>query len=268
MKKSLYICGDKYKIMLDGPSLWVEKEKQAGFRIPLRILDYVFIDKDTPINYEILMALFLLKIPVAFYKNGSHVVIHTIPYYDSGYFYDINQRLGSKKESIRAKLRFYIAEEKRENQLELLKELSDNLSKAFSEHFFRENEYLYEIIKHCNCERKKLFTVKKILRSLLRQLITKKCIDHNLDPKTGIIHEKDALGMVKDISVALDPQTDAIALAFLKIKQNKLWSDEKTVSKEGMKMLSTLFEQKKEKICTKTDKIIEQIITIISTETS
>ncbi len=264
MKKTLYITDHKnYEIILDGPSLWIKKANTAGYRIPLRILDYVYINHDVSINYEILMALFSMKIPVAFCKNKTNVVVHITPYFDSGYFYDINQRVASKNETIKNKFSLYMATEKRQNQVSALKHISINLGKAYEDHYIKEDEYNYEILKHCNCHRSRFFNVKKILRSWARELIIKKCIDYNLDPHIGILNTKDAMGLAKDVSIIIDPLLDAIVVDFFKIKQKNFWKNEHILNDAGVKMLVIIYEKIKEQIDEKIDRVLNKILEIL-----
>ncbi len=266
MKKTLYVtnCGD-YEITLDGPSLWVKKPETSGFRIPLRILDYVYVHNNAMISYEVLMALFSMKIPVAFYKNKTNVIVHITPYYDSGYFYDLNQRLISKKKETIDKFNYFMLKQKRDNQINTLSYISLNLGKAFNDNFFREEEYIYQVIKNCEHQKNKFFILKKILRGMLRQIIIKKCIDNDFDPKIGIINTKDSMGLVKDINVIIDPILDIVVIEFLKTKQKGLWCGEKELTNQGIKLLSIIYEKHKESLSNQIGRIINSILKIFNT---
>lgn len=124
---------------------------------------------------------------------------------------------------------------------------------------------LYEFTTkiNINIKNRAYYTVKKLLRSFLRQIIIRSCIEKGLDPRVGIYHRSHKLGMVADISFALDAELDLIAIDFFQLKQNIFWEKKNWLSNSGVKMLVTLYEKRKSKIQNRLLKLIDDINKII-----
>lgn len=202
-------------------------------------------------------------IPTIFYKGKEILTIHSIPYLENGYFYELPQRLVKNKKEILSKVRFLLLTTKRETEIDALKTLSENHGKAFEERNYKNDQYRYAILQLAETNFIQYSVVKKFLRGLLRQIIIKSCINKSIDPKVGICFQDEKLGIVKDISFSIDAEIDLIAVKFFKIKQQSFWESTNWLSDAGIKMLVILFEKRKEQIKHKINETIDKIINII-----
>lgn len=264
MKKTLYLdSSQKYEITIDGPSLCIKKENYANIRIPLRIIESAVINANGVYDWSLISTLFFSSIPILFYKNNSQIAVYAIPYNDTGNFYKSFQRLASENKEKLEKFKFWIKNTKRKNEIEILRLLSENIGIAFNERGYTESDYIYTILNLAKTDRDRYFTVKRFIRGIIRQIIIYACINNNIDPKIGILYKNKPLGMVRDISYAVDAEADYVAINFFKLKQQTFWENNLRISKEGIKMIATLFERRKNNLKEKLKMYMKEITNII-----
>lgn len=262
--KTLYLTNSvDYNIMIDGPSLWVRPGKRAGFRIPLRSIDNAVINANENYDWKVISTLLFAKIPVLFYKTNSSLVVHSIPYLEDGYLYEIPQRVAKKNKAIFEECYNWLLKEKKKTEMDILTTLLGNADDALNENDFKSVIETYYGSSNINIKSRKYIAVKKFLSGILRQIIIRVCIENGIDPRVGIYHQNNKLGMVVDISFAMEAELDLIATNFFKLKQELFWEQKNWLSNTGIKMLVTLYEKRKNKIRQRVLTLVNDIKKII-----
>lgn len=263
MKKTLYLYDTaNYLIKTDGPSLLVSKAKTAPLRVPFEYLDFIYINYGTRLSPDVIRDFIRFNKPAIITNFTSRNALHLIPVSNSGYFYDIPQRIAAKRDEIRDKVHRWMIQRKHTIQILSIKLIDENLSNAMKARNFTNDDYRYYVLKLCNNQDSKLFRIKKNFQDLFSGLIIAKCSELELSPELGIIHKNKKLGFVQDLMSIIDPVTDLLALKILS-RNTTLFFNNDDLTKEGFKIIISNFERCKPVIDKMLTYLIKEVLKII-----
>jgi|GEM_PF-2856927 len=261
MNKTLYLFDQKECIIkVDGASILVTKKTKAPYRIPFGHVDFVYVNYKQPILKNVLDNLIQIKKPLILTNPNTRDSIHIIPEHDSGYFFEISQRLAIKNTETRKRIHMLLQQVNKEVQLAALSAIDKNLGKAYKNKFLSIDNYRYYIQKPVNNNLKKFYIVKKNIRQLFFGLTNSKCLQHGFNINEGIINENKKMAFTHDICSVIDPISDVLAVKFFDYKQQKLWINNHNLSDSGLKIVAILFEKSKDV----TSKLLDRILRLVA----
>jgi len=246
MRKTLYLYDyDDTSIKQDGPSILVQKNGRATYRIPYEYVDFVYVNYSCGIPQDVLLDFVHFKRPIVISGANLRESLHIIPYYDSGYFHEVTMKIIRENPINREKFYRFLLQLEKEVRIRALAAIDRNLGLCFKTRYLDTKTYEYYIRKHAKANIDRLFVLKRHLKDLYMALINNFCIQFHYNVNSGIINHNRKLGFCIDIYTPLDAITDVIGLKFFDYKQKKLWCGKKELSESGFKLIATLFEKSK-----------------------
>lgn len=265
MDRSLYLVdNENIEVTADGPSLWIQKPMKAGQRVPLRLINRVYVIGNIKISSEAMLALAEQNIPLIVSRHSGEDKAIMLPY---------NHRLPSHFKEQRVIL---------ENAINLFKYikwlkayrmcLQLRLLKKYFPYLKKSNvlgEGDYEVLLAKLIPRNKCLTrvVKDVVSFLFKGLITVNLIKAGLDVHTGAYFRRVNFGFVLDLIYLLEAMVDEQVILFFKqpnysrfVQQCK---ERVCLTSEGYRNIIHRFENKKSELSNQINKVIDDFFYLI-----
>ncbi len=260
MGKTLYIYDyDDSSIKRDGPSILVQKNGRAAYRIPYEYVDFVYVNCDCGIPQDVLLDFVHFKRPIVISGANFRESLHIIPFYNNGYFYEIPTKLIRENPIKKEKFHRFLLQLEKEVRIRALAAIDRNLGLCYKKRYLDTKTYEYYIRKHAKSNIDRLFVLKRHLRDLYMGLINHICLQFQFNVNSGIINHNRKLGFCLDIYMPIDAITDVIGLKFFDYKQKNLWSGKKHLSESGFKLIAILFEKSKSTVSNLVFRILAKV---------
>lgn len=246
--------------MRDGPSLWIKEKDKAGTRVPARLVNMVFIVGNIKMDAGTLTLFAENNTPVTFMNKRGEAVGVVMPYNHASPDRHEDQRRFIKREENLEAFKRWVAFQRREAQIAVMKKIDWEKAQDFLTKGFREHDYGETINSHLRAKEGEWKSVYGIFNNLLMEMIIKEITASNLDPHTGIINKNCNFGFALDLSKILDPESDLMTIQFF---TSCRWHDfvlntEKkcTLTRDGWRNVVHRFENRKQLIASRLDMVI------------
>lgn len=261
MERTLYLNEKKGLIVMrDGPSLWIREKDKAGTRIPARLVNMVFIVGNIKMDAGTLMLFAENNTPVTFMNKRGEAIGVVMPYNHTFPDHIAEQKMFMIREENQEAYKKWIASQRRETQITVMKKINWEKSRDFLSKGFRELDYTEIINLSRSSKNIEWKTVYGIVNNLIMEMIIREIIASNLDPHMGIINRNCNFGFALDLYKIMEPETDLIAIQFF---TSCLWHEfvmrtEKkcTITKDGWRNIVHRFENRKKLIAHRIDTVL------------
>ncbi|MGB9845758.1 MAG: CRISPR-associated endonuclease Cas1, partial [Methanothermobacter tenebrarum] len=264
MLRPLYVFArEKVKIMADGPSLWIEKQSQAGQRVPLKYISRVYLFGKVEITGEALIKLA---------ENNISLTIMRVSGAGKAILLPFNRRLPKYHRMQRVILDSY---RNLFRYLEWLKTYRSYFQLMTVRRFLKgfnntweigEGDYKVYLMKLLSVDNKFINPVKKINFSLISGLIAEEVTKAKLDPHVGGYYRRTNFAFLLDLAYLMEAVLDELVILFFKQERwrNFLNGQEiENLNDEGVKNIIHRFENKKEELRDKVNKVIDDFFMLM-----
>lgn len=261
MERTLYLNEKKGLIVMrDGPSLWIKEKDKAGTRVPARLVNMVFIVGNIKMDAGTLTLFAENNTPVTFMNKRGEAIGVVMPYNHASPDHHEAQKRFMKREENQEAFKKWIASQRRETQIAVMKKIDWEKAQDFLTKGFREHDYAETINSRRHTKGGEWKTVYGIVNNLIMEMIIKEIMASNLDPHMGIINKNCNFGFALDLFKIMDPESDLMTIQFF---TSYRWHDfvlntEKkcTLTKDGWKNVVHRFENRKQLIAHRLDMVI------------
>ncbi|MDH7514065.1 MAG: CRISPR-associated endonuclease Cas1 [Clostridiales bacterium] len=250
MGRTLYLTEtEKFRCTADGPSIWIDWEKRAGQRVPLRLISRCIIVGNIHLESGLICLLASNNIPIIFTNASGHELAIAVPYNHHLPRYWRDQRVFLETRKNRERFIDWARIKRMVLQLSLLRLLFPERANTFIRDI-SERDYQELVSSFKPREEAKWKTVKRFIENLFRSLIIESLVEAKLNLDLGIIHRYHNLGLALDFGYVLEPRVDEQGIEFFRdtrgnallLKQERTWC----LTKEGVKEAIQRFEKKRE----------------------
>ncbi|HOD77578.1 MAG: CRISPR-associated endonuclease Cas1 [Syntrophorhabdus sp.] len=253
MERTLYLNEKKgLVVMRDGPSLWIREKDKAGTRIPARLIDMVFIVGNIKMDAGTLMLFAENSTPVTFMNKQGEAVGVVMPYNHASPDHHQEQKRFMTLETNHEAFKTWIASQRREAQIAVIKKIDWEKAQGFLSKGFREIDYTAVIDLHRSTKNHEWEAVHGIIENLILEMVIQEIVASNLDPHMGMINKNCNFGFALDLYQIISPESDLISIQFF---TSCRWHDfvqssrkNCTLTKDGWKNIVHRFENRKKKI--------------------
>jgi hypothetical protein len=268
MDRTLYL-NEKHgvEIRRDGPSLWIRERGKAGYRIPARHVGRVVIMGNIRMDAGVISLFTEEHIPVAFLSRQGKELAVCMPY--NHYLprhYEEQKLLFSSPEHTRL-FRQWLLSVRRSNQLEALKQLSEEKARVYSRVGFRERDY-DEIVRSLLFDGEPQWrAARTVVEGFLHETIIRALLRADLDPHLGVTNKRHNFALALEFSWALGGEIDLQTVNFLNTAHfhGPSWRspDGFIILKDGLKALIEHFEKRKDAVHQLIERMIDDLFSLI-----
>ncbi len=257
MERTLYLTEKKGLLVLrDGPSLWIKEHGKAGTRVPVRLVDMVFIVGNLKMDAGIVALFAEHRVPVTFMSVRGEALAVTIPCGADGETPQQWQQRVLSRPPDRRICESWVYSTRRQVADTVRREMEGRrLPQGF-------------LLDQRSRAPGKWRGVSAFLSGIVRQMATASLIGASLDPDVGILPPQRKLGFADDLCYILKPEIDLQAALFVeKDRESDFLANTPnrcTLSKQGIRRLITLFEERKPVVRENLEAIVRSFINLFA----
>jgi CRISPR/Cas system-associated endonuclease Cas1 len=261
MDKTLYLNEKKgLTVMRDGPSLWIREKDKAGTRVPVRLVDMVFIIGNIKMDAGTINLFTENNTPVTFMNKRGEAIGVVMPYNHMLPDHHEEQRKFLQRDENVETFMKWISSMVRETQIAVMKKINWETAQDFLSKGFRDHDYTEIINVHRLSKEAEWKTIYVVANNLIMEMIIREIMASNLDPHMGVVNRNCNFGFALDLYRIIEPEADLMAIQFF---TSCRWHDfvlqtEKQciLTKEGWKNIVHRFENRKKLIAQRLDSIL------------
>lgn len=256
-------------IRRDGPSLWIKEKDKAGSRVPVRLIGQVVISGNVRLETDVITLLAENGIPLTFINRKSDSIATVM---------NVNETFSSIQGRIRKLLE---SENGAASVAQLINAVRHNLQMELLSDYFpqdaawaetigiRDSDYerIIRSILTSLTETRRVKIVSGMLDGLFHELVLKRVTELDLDPHTGFVQRHGNFAFVKDICRGMGPEKDRQAIQFFRGRKSEDLFEKNAnggqLTGEGMKNVVVRFENRKKKVLTLVDAILDEFFGIM-----
>jgi hypothetical protein len=244
----------------DGPSLWVKEKGRAGIRVPVRLINMVFVFGNIKMDTGAITLFTENSIPVTFMNIRGEPLGIALPGHSGSSYYVERQKIIFESDQILERYKTWLTAMRRKLQVQTLKNVAHSLAMQYMDTGYREGDYRACIDKMRQGNQHRWRAAQTMVGNICAEMVIKKIIDAGLDPHRGSRTKEIHFGFAHDLCSVVLPSADFILLKFLKSSDASHFivdtEDNCTLSKDGLKHLVLVFEMHKKMLHSTLDKII------------
>ena len=248
--KTLYL-NEKQGLMVrrDGPSLWIKEKGRAGRRVPVRLINMVFIMGNIKMDAGTITLFTENNIPVSFLNVRGETLGVALPGNYHGMSHIERQKNIFGSDRTRERYRTWLASMRRNFQIKTLKNIVYPIAATYMDVGFRERDYRACISKIKNRKEQRWQAAQSVVGNLFIEMVIKKIIEAGLDPHTGDRDKKSYFGFAHDLCYVMLPTVDCLLLRFIESAEASDFIVDREnnclLSRDGIKHLVYIFEENK-----------------------
>lgn len=271
MGRTVYLLENEQLLAtIEGPSILIQRPFKAPQRIPIRLINRVYVVGKINLSSDFILKLAVNRIPLILAENSGSDRAVMMPFnHKLPKFFKEQRVILENKKNIDKYIK-WVDVYRTYIQLQVVKRFYSNLK---YKNDIGEGDYKILISKLLPQNNRYLVLVKKTVNYLMRGLLIENINKAGLDPHIGAYFRRVNFGFVLDMSYLLEAKEDEQVILFFKQKNyhrffiynpNKFGNKEKIeLSKEGYRNIIHRFENLKTMLDNCINKIIDDFFCLI-----
>lgn len=253
--------------MRDGPSLWIMMGNKAGRRVPARLISRVIITGNVKLDTGVITLFTENGKPVIFLNRKGDILATAFGMSNPNWRIKERQTVLFTNNVYRPRVIDWITARRRNNQLQLLKDLSCKELNLLRRKGLREKDFKRIIATYLPEDENPVHVIKGTVTGLIHELITDNLIASELDLHIGVLHRRYNSGLVRDLSYIIETEAIRQTIQFFKLKRWEFYLDyvegEWLLNAGGMKSIAVRFENQKKEIEEIIDNLVDDIFQLM-----
>lgn len=254
-------------IVRDGPSLWIIMGNKAGRRVPARLVSRVIITGNVKLDTSVITLFTESGKPVLFLNRKGEILATAIGMINPNWRIKERQTILFTSSVYRPRVMNWMTAGRRNNQLQLLKDLSCQELKLLRRMGLRERDFKRIIASYLPEDESIVHVITGTVTGLLHEFIMDRLLASDLDPHLGVLHRRYNLGLVRDISYIIEPEVIRQTIQFFRMKKWEFYLDsaegEWLLNAGGMKSAAMRFENQRKEVEEMIDSLIDDIFQLM-----